>query len=99
MDSKALWPIVRTKATPMEPIRCGCRALLFRMERHALKGALEIKCRRCGRLNHLRPSEPSFESPELPIGETHANQNEPGRGHAAAAAADRARPAGEGPIP
>ncbi|WP_394088778.1 Com family DNA-binding transcriptional regulator [Xanthobacter autotrophicus] len=50
----------------MENIRCCCGALLFRTDRGAIRGRLEIKCRRCGTLNALRPSEPATERPERP---------------------------------
>ncbi|WP_082640634.1 Com family DNA-binding transcriptional regulator [Aureimonas sp. D3] len=50
----------------MENIRCGhCRALLFKAGPGAVAAAIEIKCRRCGTLNHLRPQEPAPESREL----------------------------------
>ncbi|MBY0393957.1 MAG: Com family DNA-binding transcriptional regulator [Novosphingobium sp.] len=43
-----------------ESIRCGaCNALLFRADIGALAGAIEIKCRRCRQINHLRPMSPS----------------------------------------
>lgn len=43
----------------MEEVRCGsCDALLFRIDSFAIKGRLEIKCRRCRTLNQIRPSEP-----------------------------------------
>ncbi|WP_425353815.1 Com family DNA-binding transcriptional regulator [Ancylobacter gelatini] len=48
----------------MKDIRCRCGALLFRADAGALKGAVEIKCRRCGTLNSLRPIEPTTERPE-----------------------------------
>ncbi|WP_373456002.1 Com family DNA-binding transcriptional regulator [Tropicibacter sp. Alg240-R139] len=36
--------------------RCGrCRRLLLKMEENALRGALEIKCPRCGTITELRP--------------------------------------------
>ena len=39
-----------------ESIRCGtCRALLFKAAPHAVAGMIEIKCRRCKSVNHLRP--------------------------------------------
>ncbi|MCH8076922.1 MAG: Com family DNA-binding transcriptional regulator [SAR324 cluster bacterium] len=48
----------------MEEIRCGsCRALLFKAGEAALQGPLEIKCRRCGTVNHLRPTRPPTERP------------------------------------
>ncbi|WP_084540029.1 Com family DNA-binding transcriptional regulator [Azorhizobium doebereinerae] len=51
----------------MENIRCGsCRALLFRAGRGAISGTIEIKCRRCGTLNALRPPEPKPERRERP---------------------------------
>ncbi|WP_367115951.1 Com family DNA-binding transcriptional regulator [Xanthobacter sp.] len=50
----------------MENVRCRCGALLFRTERGAIRGRLEIKCRRCGTLNALRPTEPAPERPERP---------------------------------
>lgn len=58
----------------MENIRCGsCSALLFRAGRGAIANDIEIKCRRCGTINHLRPAEPFIDrqerrSKELPIG-------------------------------
>ncbi|WP_102866719.1 Com family DNA-binding transcriptional regulator [Pseudovibrio exalbescens] len=43
----------------MESIRCQkCSALLFKTEHKALNGRIEIKCRRCGTFNDLRPDEP-----------------------------------------
>jgi phage FluMu protein Com len=40
-------------------IRCaGCRALLFRADSAAIAGEIEIKCRRCGQYNCLRPLSP-----------------------------------------
>ncbi|MBK5960935.1 hypothetical protein CCR97_22410 [Rhodoplanes elegans] len=49
----------------VETIRCArCRALLFRATAGAIAGPVEIKCRRCGTFNVLRPSEPSRERPE-----------------------------------
>ncbi|NBN76832.1 Com family DNA-binding transcriptional regulator [Microvirga tunisiensis] len=53
----------------MKDIRCGCcRALLFRMASAPSAPAIEIKCRRCGTINHLRPPEPAPErdSPTAP---------------------------------
>ncbi|WP_082542426.1 MULTISPECIES: zinc finger domain-containing protein [unclassified Mesorhizobium] len=47
----------------MKDIRCGkCRALLFRAS--GATSAIEIKCRRCGVINHLRPNEPQSERQE-----------------------------------
>ncbi|RJG46429.1 Com family DNA-binding transcriptional regulator [Mesorhizobium sp. DCY119] len=47
----------------MKDIRCGkCRALLFRMS--GATNEIEIKCRRCGTVNHLRPNEPEPERQE-----------------------------------
>ncbi|RTL91805.1 Com family DNA-binding transcriptional regulator [Ancylobacter aquaticus] len=51
----------------MENVRCGCGALLFRAGHGAIHGKIEIKCRRCGTLNSLRPAEPSSERRERPI--------------------------------
>ncbi|WP_405048077.1 Com family DNA-binding transcriptional regulator [Flexibacterium corallicola] len=49
----------------MESTRCGkCNALLFKSEQGAISGKVEIKCRRCGTLNQLRPIEPIHECPE-----------------------------------
>ncbi|MFK3690427.1 Com family DNA-binding transcriptional regulator [Agrobacterium tumefaciens] len=43
----------------MQNIRCGtCSALLFRAGQGAISNDIEIKCRRCGTINHLRPTEP-----------------------------------------
>ncbi|RVQ76105.1 Com family DNA-binding transcriptional regulator [Sinorhizobium medicae] len=43
----------------MVNIRCGsCSALLFRAGQGAIANDIEIKCRRCGTINHLRPVEP-----------------------------------------
>ncbi|QCI65616.1 Com family DNA-binding transcriptional regulator [Phreatobacter stygius] len=55
----------------MENIRCGsCSALLLRMAPRALSGRVDIKCRRCGTLNSLRPSEPAPERhAERPAGD------------------------------
>ncbi|WP_427139165.1 Com family DNA-binding transcriptional regulator [Shinella sp. G-2] len=51
----------------MRNVRCGsCRALLFRARQNAIAGDIEIKCRRCGTLNHLRPYEPFSDRPERP---------------------------------
>ncbi|WP_084594708.1 Com family DNA-binding transcriptional regulator [Hoeflea phototrophica] len=49
----------------MKDIRCGkCSALLFRAGQNATLGDIEIKCRRCGTINHLRPAEPATERQE-----------------------------------
>ncbi|WP_084539946.1 Com family DNA-binding transcriptional regulator [Azorhizobium doebereinerae] len=49
-------------------MRCGsCRALLFRAGRGAISGTIEIKCRRCGTLNALRPPEPKPERRERAV--------------------------------
>ncbi|MBU2652630.1 MAG: Com family DNA-binding transcriptional regulator [Bacteroidetes bacterium] len=43
----------------MESIRCGntrCRALLFKAADNAIADLIEIKCRRCGTINSLRPA-------------------------------------------
>ncbi|TRL38043.1 MULTISPECIES: Com family DNA-binding transcriptional regulator [Rhizobium] len=49
----------------MRDIRCGkCSALLFRAEHDAISNVIEIKCRRCGTLNHLRPIEPASDRQE-----------------------------------
>ncbi|MCW5711256.1 Com family DNA-binding transcriptional regulator [Shinella sp.] len=54
----------------MQNIRCGsCRALLFRARHAAISNDIEIKCRRCGTLNHLRPIEPAPDRPERPTSE------------------------------
>ncbi|MBD8554933.1 Com family DNA-binding transcriptional regulator [Rhizobium sp. CFBP 8762] len=40
----------------MKNIRCGsCSALLFKAGHGAIANDIEIKCRRCGTFNHLRP--------------------------------------------
>ncbi|WP_415454001.1 Com family DNA-binding transcriptional regulator [Azorhizobium caulinodans] len=52
----------------MEKVRCRCcGALQFRAAAGAICGAIEIKCRRCGTLNVLRPQEPSSERRERPL--------------------------------
>ena len=64
----------------MESIRRGhCGALLFRVSPEALRGPLEIKCRRYCTINHLRATSssserrPTPEKQEAPHGEdTHA---------------------------
>ncbi|WP_083850309.1 Com family DNA-binding transcriptional regulator [Rhodovulum sp. PH10] len=49
----------------VEFVRCAsCRALLFRADAGAIAGIVEIKCRRCGTFNVLRPTEPSCERRE-----------------------------------
>ncbi|WP_096173038.1 Com family DNA-binding transcriptional regulator [Cohaesibacter sp. ES.047] len=55
----------------MESIRCSaCQALLFKTEEKAISGRIEIKCRRCRTINHLRPAEPETDCLEQPaIGE------------------------------
>ncbi|WP_442793808.1 Com family DNA-binding transcriptional regulator [Pannonibacter sp. SL95] len=48
----------------MKEFRCGhCRALLFKAAGNP-SCAIEIKCRRCGTLTHLRPPEPAPERHE-----------------------------------
>ncbi|WP_415215597.1 Com family DNA-binding transcriptional regulator [Shinella sp.] len=48
-------------------IRCGtCSALLFKAGQGAIANDIEIKCRRCGTLNHLRPCEPLHDRQERP---------------------------------
>ncbi|WP_147417660.1 Com family DNA-binding transcriptional regulator [Sphingomonas cavernae] len=43
-----------------ESIRCAsCGALLFKAETNAIAAAIEIKCRRCGAINTMRPVSPS----------------------------------------
>lgn len=47
-----------------ESVRCGkCRALLFKAAPGAIRGLIEIKCRRCRELIQLRPLEPEPERP------------------------------------
>lgn len=49
----------------MPEIRCGsCRALLFKYDGRDITATIEIKCRRCGTINHLRPPEPLRDHPE-----------------------------------
>jgi phage FluMu protein Com len=44
---------------PFSDIRCArCRALLFRAGHDGRHGIIEIKCRRCGTLQIVRPAEP-----------------------------------------
>jgi phage FluMu protein Com len=41
----------------MESIRCGqCSALLFKAAPKAVAGNIEVKCRRCGSYNQIRPA-------------------------------------------
>ncbi|WP_394078432.1 Com family DNA-binding transcriptional regulator [Roseixanthobacter finlandensis] len=54
----------------MENVRCGkCSALLFRAGAGAIQGPIEIKCRRCGTVNFLRPVEPTSERQERRSGD------------------------------
>ncbi|MGV1825615.1 Com family DNA-binding transcriptional regulator [Agrobacterium vitis] len=41
----------------------------------AFAGDIEIKCRRCGTINHLRPAEPEPDRQERPNGEPAYNAN------------------------
>ena len=51
----------------MESIRCGdCRALLLKADTVALRGRIQIKCRRCGAINHVRASGSGTERPCAP---------------------------------
>ncbi|WP_418068519.1 Com family DNA-binding transcriptional regulator [Rhizobium laguerreae] len=51
----------------MVNIRCGsCSALLFKAGQGAIANLIEIKCRRCGTINHLRPIEPLPDRHERP---------------------------------
>ena len=62
--------IHRLTRPSVEEIRCGsCRALLFKAGAAAVQGPLEIKCRRCGTLNNLRPTRPAPERPRASEGE------------------------------
>ena len=46
-------------SAPLEAVRCAsCAALLFKVEAGAMRGRIEIKCRRCSALNVLRPTSP-----------------------------------------
>lgn len=55
----------------MRNIRCGtCSALLFKAGPGAIAASIEIKCRRCGTMNHLRPAEPEQDRRERLNGET-----------------------------
>ncbi len=49
----------------MESIRCACRAMLLRARADAIIEGVEVKCRKCGRLNviHQRAAQPGRESP------------------------------------
>lgn len=43
----------------LETVKCAaCRALLFKAEPGAIAATVEIKCRRCGAYNNLRPASP-----------------------------------------
>ncbi len=65
--------------SPVESIRCGtCDALLLRAAGDAIQGALEIKCRRCGTLNHLRPTRPAAERPGASEETPRGKDQEPG---------------------
>ncbi|MBS7586389.1 Com family DNA-binding transcriptional regulator [Ancylobacter defluvii] len=46
----------------MRDVKCGCGRLLFRAE--PIRQRIDIKCRRCGVVNSLRPIEPEPERPE-----------------------------------
>ena len=44
----------------LRAVRCGkCAALLLKARPRAIADIIEIKCRRCGHLNILRPEEPA----------------------------------------
>ncbi|WP_373465546.1 Com family DNA-binding transcriptional regulator [Agrobacterium larrymoorei] len=59
----------------MKNIRCGsCSALLFRAGQGAIANTIEIKCRRCGTMNHLRPAEPIIDRQERPLEELQIGQ-------------------------
>ncbi|WP_404977724.1 Com family DNA-binding transcriptional regulator [Ancylobacter sp. 3268] len=51
----------------MNDFRCRCGALLFRAV--AIRDTLEIKCRRCGTVITMRPTEPPPERRERPSGD------------------------------
>ena len=59
----------------MQSIRCGqCGALLAKIEDDARVG-VQIKCRRCGTLNHYRTQSPEPERPGAsPPGDAHGNE-------------------------
>ncbi|RAI42639.1 Com family DNA-binding transcriptional regulator [Rhodoplanes roseus] len=60
----------------MESVRCAsCEALLFRAAACAVVGTIEIKCRRCGTMNIMRPNEPSRERPERRDGGGRAHED------------------------
>ncbi|OYW33260.1 MAG: hypothetical protein B7Z41_05915 [Rhizobiales bacterium 12-66-7] len=62
----------------MENIRCGrCSALLFRAAPAAIRDTIEIKCRRCGTVNSLRPIEPTSERQERLSGEVRCGSTSP----------------------
>lgn len=62
----------------VESIRCGsCSALLFRAGNNAIKGVIEIKCRRCGTINSIKPIEvKDLIAPDIRLKEQQGKLNE-----------------------
>ncbi|WP_141703728.1 Com family DNA-binding transcriptional regulator [Methylobrevis pamukkalensis] len=50
----------------MENVRCNCGAMLLRADEIALRGTIEIKCRRCRTVNSIRPARPTPDRHERP---------------------------------
>ncbi|WP_201514161.1 MULTISPECIES: Com family DNA-binding transcriptional regulator [unclassified Sphingobium] len=48
-----------THSVPVSICCASCSALLFKAEPAAIAGIIEIKCRRCGTFNCLRPASPN----------------------------------------
>ena len=62
----------------MRDIRCGqCGALLLKAGADALRGPLQVKCRRCGTINHLRAagSEPERPGASTDKDEAHGKES------------------------
>jgi phage FluMu protein Com len=57
------------ESSPPAAVRCAsCRALLFKAGRDAISGVIEIKCRRCGTINSMRPPSPSETASRAALG-------------------------------
>ncbi|WP_145072198.1 Com family DNA-binding transcriptional regulator [Sphingobium wenxiniae] len=61
-------------------MKCAhCRALLFKCDPDAIAGVIEIKCRRCGTFNCLRPASPHSTASRAAEGGNHCGSTFPPR--------------------